>query len=144
MVDQLKDYDPQESLEDPGKRCYMDSQDALNLKLAMDEPWYKEYRIFLMIPAFATLACCFLPVFHCEEGLSHLAIAPLVGAFSYGHTLAPRKAYYDKGWQKLIDYPSFVLGTVKKILLFAIPTGLTAWVISLLYEWISKGVSFVF
>jgi hypothetical protein len=108
----------------------MNSQDALSLKLAMEEPWYKEYSTFLMIPALSTLACCFIPIFHCEQGLSSMTMVPLTGAFSYGHTLSPRKPYYER-WQKVMDYPTFVLANVKKNLSFAIPPGVVAWITSL-------------
>ena len=105
-------------------------QDALSLKLAMENPWHKECGTFLMVPVLATLSCCFIPIFHCEQGLSYMAIVPLTGAFSYGHTLSPRKPYYER-WQKLMDYAAFVLASVKKTLSFAIPAGLAGWVTSL-------------
>lgn len=48
----------------------MNFEDALSLNFAMKEPWYKEYSMFLMVPAFTTLACWAIPIFHCEQGLS--------------------------------------------------------------------------
>lgn len=121
----------------------MNSQNALSLKFAMEEPWYKAYGTFLMIPALSTLACCFIPVFHCGQGLTYLAMAPLTGAFSYGHTLSPRKPYYEK-WQKLMDYPAFVLASVKKNLSFAIPAGVAAWITSLFLSGYPKELAMFF
>jgi hypothetical protein len=118
-------------------------QDALSLKFAIEEPWHKEYGTFLMIPALSTLACCFIPVFHCEQGLTYLAMAPLTGAFSYGHTLSPRKPYYEK-WQKLMDYPAFVLASVKKNLSFAVPAGVLAWVVSMFLSGYPKELAMFF
>lgn len=109
----------------------------------MEEPWYKEYGTFLMIPALSTLACCFIPVFHCEQGLTHLAMVPLAGAFSYGHTLSPRKPYHER-WQKLMDYPTFVLASVKKNLSFAIPAGFAAWIASWLLNGYPKELAMFF
>ena len=122
----------------------MASQRALSLKLAMEEPGYKEYGTFLAIPAFATLACGLIPIFHCEQGLSSIGIVPLMGAFSYGHAFAPRKAYYEKSLHKLMNYPSFILGSVKKTLLFAIPTGLAGWVTSLFLNGYPKELAKIF
>ena len=121
----------------------MSSQDTLSLKFAMEEPWYKEYGTFLMIPALSTLACCFIPIFHCEQGLSYMAMVPLTGAFSYGHTLSPRKPYYEK-WQQLMDYPTFVLASVKKNLSFAIPAGVAAWIASLFLNGYPKELAMFF
>lgn len=99
----------------------MHSQKSLNLKLAIDESWYEEYGTFLMLPVLATLSCYLIPVFHNEQGLTYLSMIPFTGTLSYGHTLSPRRSYYEK-WKKLIDYPTFILASVKKILCFAIPT----------------------
>ncbi len=109
----------------------------------MEQPWYKEYSTFLMIPALATLSCYFIPAFHCEQGLTFLAMAPLTGAFSYGHTLSPRKPYYEK-WQKLMDYPAFILASVKKNLSFAIPAGAAAWIASVLLNGYPKELAIFF
>lgn len=123
----------------------MGSQHAISIKLAMEEPWYKEYGTFLAIPAFAILACCLIPIFHCEQGLSSMGMVPVMGAFSYGHAFAPRKAYYEKSClYKLMDYPSFVLGSVKRTLLFAIPTGLAGWAASLFLNGYPKELAKIF
>jgi len=121
----------------------MSSQDTLSLKFAMEEPWYKEYGTFLMVPAFSTLACIFIPIFHCEQGLSHMAILPLTSAFSFGHTLSPRKPYYEK-WQKFMDYPAFVLASVKKNLAFTIPAGIAASIASLFFNGYPKELAIFF
>jgi len=105
----------------------MNFQPALSLKLAMGEPWHKEYWTFLMIPLLSTAACYFIPLFHSAEGMSYMATLPLTAAFSYGHTLSPRRVYYEKRWEKIMEYHDFVLASAKKILLFAAPTGLLAW-----------------
>jgi hypothetical protein len=121
----------------------MASQDALSLKFALEGPWHKEYGTFLMVPAFATLACCFIPIFHCEQGLSYMAIVPLTGAFSYGHTLSPRKPSYERR-QTFMDYPAFVLASAKKTLSFAIPTGLAGWITSLFLNGYPKELAIFF
>jgi len=122
----------------------INSQETLSLKFAMELPWYKEYGTFLMIPALSTLACCFIPFFHCEQGLSYMAIIPLIGTFSYGNILAPRKAAYEKSWQKFMDYPTFVLASVKKTLSFAIPTGVASWITSLVLSGYPKELAMFF
>lgn len=106
----------------------MTSQNINSLRLAMEEPWYKEYWTFLMVPGLATLACYFIPLFHGEQGMNIMAILPLTAAFSYGHTLSPRKPYYEKSWKKILVYHEFILASVKRALLFAVPTGLIAWI----------------
>lgn len=121
----------------------MSSQDTLSLKFALEAPWYKEYGTFLMIPVLSTLACYFVPILHCEQGLSYAAMLPLVGAFSYGHLLSPRKPYYEK-WQKLMDYPTFVLASVKKTVFFAIPAGVVAWIVALFLNGYPKELALFF
>lgn len=93
----------------------------------MEELCYKEYWTFLMVPALATLACYFIPLFQGEQGMNIMTILPLTAASSYGHTLSPRKPYYEKAWKKILVYHEFVLASVKRALLFAVPTGLVAW-----------------
>ncbi len=100
----------------------------------MQESWYKEYWTFLIVPVLATAACCFIPLFRGEQGMNSMAILPLTTAFSYGHTLAPSRTSYENSWEKLMDYPSFVLASVKRTLLFAIPTALTGWIASLFWN----------
>jgi hypothetical protein len=116
----------------------------MNLKLAMEEPWYKEYWTFLMIPFLSTVACYFIPLFRCEEGLSYMSVLPLTAAFSYGHTLSPRKPYYEKSWKKLMDYSSFIEASLKRVLIFSIPTGLGIWGLSLFLKGYTKELSMVF
>lgn len=108
----------------------MGTHDTINLKLAMEEPWYKELLTFLMVPALATIACCFIPFFRGEQEMNFMAMLPLAAVFSYGHTLSPRKPYYEKSWKKVMAYHEFVLANMKRVFLFAAPAGLLAWAIS--------------
>lgn len=121
----------------------MHSQDTLSLKWAMKGPWYKECGTFLMVPAFAILACYLIPIFHCEQGLSPMAMIALTVTFSYGHTFSPRKPQYEK-WQPFMNYPAFILASVKKNLSFAISTGLTAWITTLCFSGYPKELALLF
>jgi len=122
----------------------MDSVDTMNLRLAMEEPWYKEYWTFVMVPALATAACCFIPLFRGEQGMNSMAALPLTAAFSYGHTLSPRKAYYDKSWKKTMEYHDFVLANAKRALLFSAPTGLIAWATTIFLQGRAKEMAMFF
>jgi hypothetical protein len=51
-----------------------------------------------------------------------MAILPLITACSYGHVLSPRIQYYEKTWKQIMGYHDFILGSVKRVLLFALPT----------------------
>ena len=108
----------------------MNSQDTTSLNLAMKEPWYKEYWTFVMMPVLATVACYFIPLFRCEQGLAYLSILPLMTAFSYSHIISPRKPYYEKDWKQVMTYHDFIISSVKRTLIFTAPTGLIAWIIS--------------
>ncbi len=119
-------------------------QSALKLRFAMEEAWYKELIRFVMVPLIIMFICCFIPVFKNKHGLSHLVIIPLSGLFSYSHALSPRKAYFEKSWKEVMDFPAFVLASGKKAFLFAIPAGLVGWVASLFLEGLSIDLALLF
>jgi hypothetical protein len=122
----------------------MDSANAMNLKLAMEEPWYKEYWTFLMVPVLTTAACCFIPLFNGEQGMNSMAMLPLTAACSYGHTLSPRRPYYEKSWGKIMAYHEFILASAKRALLFAVPPGVLAWILALFLNGKSKELTMFF
>ena len=122
----------------------MAPQDTMSLNLAMNTPWYKEYWTFLMIPLFSTVACYFIPLFHCEQGLAYMSILPLMTAFSYAHLISPRRPYYEKDWKQVMTYRDFILANVKKTIIFAAPTCLLAWTTALFLNGFPKELAMFF
>lgn len=122
----------------------MGSQNTMKLKFAMEEPWYKEYWTFLMIPLLATAACYFIPIFQGGHGMNSMIILPLTAVFSYGHTLSPRHPYYENGWKEIMTYHEFILANLKRVFVFATPIGILAWIISIFLSGYPKELAMFF
>lgn len=121
----------------------METQNTINLKLAMKESWQKEYSTFLLVPLLATSAYCFISLFWGEQSMNSMTLFPIYAAYFYGYIFSPRRPY-EESWRKIMEYNDFILANTKRVLLFGAPTGLVAWITTILLKGYPKELAMFF